>query len=96
VRVAAFADKPVRRILPVGPTYAAVQAPDRFLIGYGLDYRGRYRNLRGLWGVEVTTLAADPDRYVPVLYGLGPAALTRRGEPPETPPTAGPPPGGGR
>ncbi|MCU1497566.1 MAG: hypoxanthine phosphoribosyltransferase [Acidimicrobiales bacterium] len=69
IRVATLVDKPVRRILPTAPDYAAIDGPDRFLIGYGLDHRGRYRNLRGLWSVEGTALQEDPDRYVAELYG---------------------------
>lgn len=68
IRVATLADKPARRILPTTPDYAALVAPDQFLIGYGLDYRGRYRNLAGLWGVDGAELASDPDRYVKLLY----------------------------
>ncbi len=68
LRVATLVDKPVRRILPRSPDYAAVTAPDRFLIGYGLDYAGRYRNLDSLWTVDGTTLASAPDRYVAQLY----------------------------
>lgn len=68
IRVATLADKTARRILPLTPDYAAVSTPDRFLIGYGLDYRGRYRNLDGLWGVDAADLADDPDRFVPQLY----------------------------
>ncbi|QXC61987.1 hypothetical protein KSP35_03970 [Aquihabitans sp. G128] len=72
VRVAALVDKPVRRILPLVPDYAALEAPDRFLIGYGLDHRGRYRNLRDLWTVDGGALQDDPDRYVPQLYPVAP------------------------
>lgn len=71
LRVATLADKAVRRLLPTTPDYAAVDAPDRFLVGYGLDYRGRYRNLPDLWTVDAGTLADDPDRHVDLLYGRG-------------------------
>lgn len=76
VRVATLADKAVRRILPTAPEYSAMAVPDRFLVGYGLDYRGRYRNLDSLWGVDGAALAADADLYLDVLYpraGAGPA-----------------------
>lgn len=69
VRVAALVDKPVRRLLPTSPHYAAVVAPDRFVIGYGLDYAGRYRNLDSLWTADGAALADDPDRHVSTLYG---------------------------
>jgi hypoxanthine phosphoribosyltransferase len=69
VRVATLADKPARRLLPTAPDYAALEVPDRFLIGYGLDYAGRYRNLSDLWAVDGALLADDPDRFVADLYG---------------------------
>lgn len=68
LRVCALADKATRRLLPVPIDYAAVAAPDRFLVGYGLDYAGRYRNVAGLWSGDGAALAADPDRYVGALY----------------------------
>jgi len=69
IKVATLADKPARRLLPASPDYAAFEAPDRFLLGYGLDYAGRYRNLVDLWAVDGTALVDDPDRHVPALYG---------------------------
>ena len=68
LRVCALADKRARRILPVHLDYTAIEAPDAFLLGYGLDYAGRYRNLVGLWTADGAALADDPDRYVDVLY----------------------------
>jgi hypoxanthine phosphoribosyltransferase len=73
VRVCTLADKPVRRLLPSTPDYAALVAPDRFLVGYGLDYAGRYRNLDALWAVDGADLGDDPDRHVAELYGHHPA-----------------------
>jgi len=69
LRVCALADKRARRILPLGIDYRAIDAPDAFLVGYGLDYSGRYRNLADLWVADGASLAADPDRYVAELYG---------------------------
>ncbi len=69
VRVCTLADKRARRILPLAIDYAAIEAPDAFLLGYGLDYAGRYRNLRGLWTADAAALADDPDRYVAQLHG---------------------------
>jgi hypoxanthine phosphoribosyltransferase len=68
LRVCALADKQVRRIVPLTIDYRAIEAPDAFLIGYGLDYAGRYRNLRGLWTADAAALAEDPDRYVDQLH----------------------------
>jgi hypoxanthine phosphoribosyltransferase len=45
LRVAVLLDKPSRRKLPVTPDYAGFTIPDEFVVGYGLDYAGQYRNL---------------------------------------------------
>jgi hypoxanthine phosphoribosyltransferase len=71
VRVCTLADKRARRILPVPVDYAAIDAPDGFLLGYGLDYAGRYRNLPDLWVGVGAALADDPDRYVAQLHRPG-------------------------
>lgn len=68
LRVCTLADKQARRIVPVALDYVALDAPDAFLLGYGLDYAGRYRNLRGLWTADAASLADDPDRYVAQLH----------------------------
>lgn len=72
VRVCTLADKRARRILPLQVDYVAIDAPDAFLIGYGLDYAGRYRNLPGLWTADAAALADDPDRYVAQLHHRAP------------------------
>jgi hypoxanthine phosphoribosyltransferase len=45
LRVAAFLDKPSRRIVPVQLDFIGFSIPDHFVIGYGLDLDQRYRNL---------------------------------------------------
>ena len=44
--IAALLDKPERRQRPVEVTYVGFRIPDKFVVGYGLDYAERYRNLR--------------------------------------------------
>jgi hypoxanthine phosphoribosyltransferase len=46
VRIAALLDKPERRIRHVDVAYVGFQIPDEFVVGYGLDYAEKYRNLR--------------------------------------------------
>lgn len=46
VEICSLLDKPARRIAPVPIAYCGFEMPDRFLVGYGLDLDGRYRNLR--------------------------------------------------
>jgi hypoxanthine phosphoribosyltransferase len=45
VRVCALLDKPSRRQVPVELDYVGFEVPDCFVVGYGLDFAGRYRNL---------------------------------------------------
>jgi hypoxanthine phosphoribosyltransferase len=52
VRIAALLDKPDRRRRPVKVTYVGFEIPDEFVVGYGLDYGERYRNLRDVCVLE--------------------------------------------
>jgi len=46
VRIATLLDKPERRLRPVDVAYVGFQIPDEFVVGYGLDFAEKYRNLR--------------------------------------------------
>lgn len=48
LKTVAFLDKPSRRRIDVQGDYVGFTIEDRFVIGYGLDYDQRYRNLRDL------------------------------------------------
>ena len=45
LKIAALLDKPSRRKLPLQGDYVGFTIPDEFVVGYGLDYAERYRNL---------------------------------------------------
>lgn len=45
LEVCVLFDKPQSRIVPIPIKYKGFDLPDRFVVGYGLDYRERYRNL---------------------------------------------------
>src|SRR5215469_9576810 len=45
IRIAALLDKPERRLRPVHVNYVGFEIPDKFVVGYGLDFAERYRNL---------------------------------------------------
>jgi hypoxanthine phosphoribosyltransferase len=45
IRIAALLDKPDRRLRPIHANYVGFQIPDEFVVGYGLDYAEKYRNL---------------------------------------------------
>lgn len=66
--VCTLVDRPARRVVPVALDHVGIEIPDRFVIGYGLDHEGRYRNLRVLAAADPSVLAADADAYVGALY----------------------------
>jgi hypoxanthine phosphoribosyltransferase len=45
LKVASLLDKPSRRKLPLEGDYVGFKIPDEFVVGYGLDYAEKYRNL---------------------------------------------------
>ncbi|MGH2725525.1 MAG: hypoxanthine phosphoribosyltransferase [Actinomycetota bacterium] len=65
LEVCALLDKSVRRIIEVPMRYKGFDIPDEFVIGYGLDHQGRYRNLRSIIGVrDLDALNDDPESIV--------------------------------
>jgi hypoxanthine phosphoribosyltransferase len=52
VRIATLLDKPSRRVRPVDVAYVGFAIPDEFVVGYGLDYAEKYRNLRDVCILE--------------------------------------------
>lgn len=45
VEIACLLNKPERRQVEIGVKYLGFNVPDYFLVGYGLDYAEKYRNL---------------------------------------------------
>src|SRR5437016_9251527 len=60
LKTAALLDKPSRRVLPIEADYVGFLIPDKFVIGYGLDYGERYRNLP-----DICVLAEAPKKAAP-------------------------------
>ena len=52
LRLCTLLDKPDRRVVPVPVDYTGFQIPDEFVVGYGLDYAQKYRNLPYIGVVE--------------------------------------------
>lgn len=52
LRLCTLLDKPDRRVIDVDVDYTGFQIPDQFVVGYGLDYDQRYRNLPYIGIVE--------------------------------------------
>ena len=53
IKVCAFLDKPANRRADIKADYVGKEVPDEFVVGYGLDYEEKYRNLPFIGVVEV-------------------------------------------
>ena len=59
LRVAALLDKPSRRLKDVNGDYVGFSIPDQFVVGYGLDYAERFRNLKNVCVLSLPAGEAD-------------------------------------
>ncbi|HJU52861.1 MAG TPA: hypoxanthine phosphoribosyltransferase [Acidimicrobiia bacterium] len=69
VATVALLDKTTRRLVEVPLEYRGFEVGDEYLIGYGLDFEGNFRNLPALWAVLDADFAArDPAGSARYLY----------------------------
>ncbi len=61
VATASLIDKKVRRVTEVPIEYRGFEVGDEYLVGYGMDWQGLYRNLRSIWAVlDMEAFVNDP------------------------------------
>ncbi|HSM38162.1 MAG TPA: hypoxanthine phosphoribosyltransferase [Candidatus Limnocylindrales bacterium] len=60
LRIVCLLDKPARRLAEIPIDYRGFTIPDRFVIGYGLDYDERYRNLPYIGVLKPSVYGASP------------------------------------
>ena len=61
VATASLIDKTRRRVTDVPIEYRGFEVGDEYLVGYGLDWQGYYRNLRSIWAVlDMEAFVNDP------------------------------------
>ena len=53
IRLCTLLDKPERRVVDIKADYSCFEIPDKFVVGYGLDYNQHYRNLPYVGFVEL-------------------------------------------
>jgi hypoxanthine phosphoribosyltransferase len=53
IKVCTLTSKPARRVVKVPIDYLGFEVPNKFLVGYGLDFNQKYRNLAELYYLEV-------------------------------------------
>jgi hypoxanthine phosphoribosyltransferase len=68
VEVCTVVDKSARRLVPVALRFVGFEIGDEFVIGYGMDFDERYRNLNQIVAADLDALRADPDAHVDALY----------------------------
>lgn len=68
VEACTLLDKTARRIVPAPVRFSGFEIADEFVIGYGLDFAGRYRNVNRVLAGDLQALRDDPDAYVKELY----------------------------
>ena len=69
IEVCTLLDRTVRRIVPVPVRFAGFEADETFVIGYGMDFGERYRNLPAIVEADLEAMRADPDAYVAGAFG---------------------------
>jgi len=68
LEVCALLDKAARRIVPLPLRFVGFVIGDEFVLGYGLDFAERYRNLDVVVAGDLDALRADPDAHVQELF----------------------------
>jgi hypoxanthine phosphoribosyltransferase len=68
LEVCALLDKATRRIVPTPVGFLGFEVGDEFLLGYGLDFAQRYRNLNCIVAGDLEALQHDPDAHVDELF----------------------------
>ncbi|MFH1454347.1 MAG: hypoxanthine phosphoribosyltransferase [Armatimonadota bacterium] len=61
LKICSLLDKKSKRVSPVNIEYAGFEVPEKFLVGYGLDFCGKYRHLRSIVTLkdEIVKTAVD-------------------------------------
>ena len=59
LKIVTLLDKPSRRLLPIRANYVGFEIPDSFVVGYGLDYGERYRQLPHICVLENSASAGQ-------------------------------------
>jgi hypoxanthine phosphoribosyltransferase len=59
VRTCVFLDKPSRRAVELQADFRCFEVEDRFVVGYGLDFAGRYRNLPYVGALKPAVFGAE-------------------------------------
>lgn len=62
VRTCVLLDKPARRAVALAPDHVGFEVEDLFVVGFGLDFAGRYRNLPYVAALKPRVIAAEHEK----------------------------------
>lgn len=68
VEACVLLDKPARRLVPTALRFVGWAIPDEVVLGYGIDFAERYRNVDDVVAGDLAALRTDPDAYVKQLF----------------------------
>jgi hypoxanthine phosphoribosyltransferase len=69
LRTVALIDKAPRRIVDVPLEYRGFEVGDEYLLGYGMDWHGRYRNVNSIWAaLDISVLAETPEVFEDLVF----------------------------
>ncbi len=68
LEVCTLLDRRAQRIVPLAPRYVGFEVANEFVVGYGLDYAERYRNVDTVAVADIAALRADVDAYVEAFF----------------------------
>jgi len=69
LRTVTLIDKAPRRIVDVPLEYRGFEVGDEYLLGYGMDWQGRYRNLSSIWAaLDIGVLTETPEVFENLVY----------------------------
>ena len=70
LRTVTLIDKAPRRIVEVPLEYRGFEVGDEYLLGYGMDWQGRYRNLDAIWAaLDISVLTEHPEQFESIVFG---------------------------
>jgi len=70
LRTVTLIDKAPRRIVDVPLEYRGFEVGDEYLLGYGMDWNGRYRNLGSIWAaLDLGVLTDSPEVFEDLVFG---------------------------
>lgn len=70
IKLCSLLRKPVQEVVYQEVDYLGFEIPNKFVVGYGMDYNGKYRNLPSIHDLEEQSIPLTPERHVSKTHQL--------------------------